>query len=432
MRKTANKYLESEVSTFGFMKSKSPNGKITVSTFAEMIRNGEYQREIEKLRRGTSEVKKKEVKKKLPVITPSGTCNNRYLKHHIGLMQVDFDDVSDPTGLRESLFADEHVLLAFISPSGTGVKALVSINPLKHEEAAEEAQEHFRKAYPNCKLDSRPKARNAIMIFSWDSDIKVKDPNSFIKVFDGEDGLTDPGSVTDTVLQSQKTDTDTDSSETDTAPIPMPYADKAANPFVEAGKRLKLLTDCEAKKPRILSKYPEDLRKLWKVHIERGLEVDFAKRNETLVNLVARCFYRMGKDQVMQLSQVFYQIYKLFFRDPLENHIHETEAMWKGMENSYLSENAEEKELYLGLEPELRDGYRICRELACHEEKIPKPYFALSGNELGKRLGISRSIGAERLNTLTGSGIIKLSEKGEAWTTGKSTKANVWEWLLPL
>jgi hypothetical protein len=427
MRTRAKKYLDSEVSTFDQIKSKEPNEKITVSAFAEMIRNGEYQREIEKLRGGTSGVKEK-----LPVITPSGTCNNRKLKNHIGLVQLDFDGVSDPTGLRESLFADEHVLLAFVSPSGNGVKALASINPLKHEEATRKAQEHFRKAYPNSKLDTKPMSRNALMIFSWDSDIKVKDPNSALKVFDGGYGLTDLGSGSDTVLQSQKTDTDTDSSETNTVTIHMPYADKAANPFVEAGERLKLSTECEAKKPRMLSKYPEDLRKLWKVHIERGLEVDFSKRNETLVNLVARCFYRMGKDQVMQLSQAFYQIYKPFFRDPIENHIYETEAMWKGMESSYLNENAEEKELYMGLEPELRDGYRICRELACHEEKIPKPYFALSGNELGKRLGISRSIGAERLNTLAGSGIIKLSEKGEAWTAGKPSKATVWEWLLPL
>ena len=212
----------------------------------------------------------------------------------------------------------------------------------------------------------------------------------------------------------------------------MPYADKTTNPFIDAGKRLRLLTECEAKKPRILSNFSEDLKKLWKVHVERGLEVDFAKRNESLVNLVARCFYRMGKDQVMQLSQAFYKIYKPFFRDSLNNHIHETEAMWKGKETTYLKENTEEKAFYLSLEPELRDGYRICRELAAHKEKIPKPYFALSGNELGKRLGISRSIAAERLNMLAGSRIIRLTEKGEAWTTGKSSKANLWEWILPL
>jgi len=427
MRKTVEKYLESEVSIFEHVKSKSPTGEITVQRFAEMIKNGEFRTQIKNLRNGAFELKEK-----LPVITPSGTCTNREVKNHIGLVQLDFDGISDPTGFRELLFADKHVMLSFISPSGNGVKALVAIKPSKHKEAAEEAQEHFRKAYPNCKLDTKPMSRNALMIFSWDPNIRIKNPNSPIKVFDGEDGLTDLGSVSDTVLQSQKTDTDTDSSETDTAPMAMPYADKTANPFIEVGKRLKLWTECEAKKPRILSKYSEDLRKLWKVHIERGLDGDFAKRNETLVNLVARCFYRMGKDQVMKLSQAFYEIYKPFFRDPLKNHIHETKAMWKGMENSYLKENAEEKELYLSLEPQLSDGYRICRELAYHEEKIPKPYFALSGNELGKRLGISRSIAGERLKMLAGSGIIKLAEKGEAWTTGKSSKANVWEWLLPL
>lgn len=427
MRTTAKKYMESEVSTFEHIKSKNPNGKITVQAFAEMIGSGKYRREIEDLREGAFELKEK-----LPVITPSGTCIKRELDNHIGLVQLDFDDVSQPDGLRESLFADEHVLLAFISPSGNGVKALVSINPFKHEEAVREARGHFRKAYPNSKLDTKPMSRNALMIFSWDTDIRVKDPNSSIKVFDGEYGVRDPGSVTDTVLQSQKTDTDTDSSETKTAPIPMPYADKTTNPFIDAGKRLRLLTECEAKKPRILSNFSEDLKKLWKVHVERGLEVDFAKRNESLVNLVARCFYRMGKDQVMQLSQAFYKIYKPFFRDSLNNHIHETEAMWKGKETTYLKENTEEKAFYLSLEPELRDGYRICRELAAHKEKIPKPYFALSGNELGKRLGISRSIAAERLNMLAGSRIIRLTEKGEAWTTGKSSKANLWEWILPL
>jgi hypothetical protein len=103
MRTTAANYLTSEVSTFEHVKYKSPNGKITVSSFANIIRNGTYKREIEKLRSGDLEIKKR-----LPAISPSGVLLHRSLDNHIGLVQLDFDEVSDPIGLRESLFADEH------------------------------------------------------------------------------------------------------------------------------------------------------------------------------------------------------------------------------------------------------------------------------------------------------------------------------------
>ena len=67
------------------------------------------------------------------------------------------------------------------------------------------------------------------------------------------------------------------------------------------------------------------------------------------------------------------------------------------------------------------------------KKKIPKPFFALSGNELGKRLGTTRSIAGTLLTQLASILIIQIQEKGEAWTAGKNAKANLWEkWMLPL
>lgn len=70
------------------------------------------------------------LKKELKSICFSGEFSQRAAKNiirHSGFACLDFDDVEDPACLRDSLQDNEYIYSAFISPSGTGVKALVKV-----------------------------------------------------------------------------------------------------------------------------------------------------------------------------------------------------------------------------------------------------------------------------------------------------------------
>lgn len=75
-------------------------------------------------------------KDRLPAVTPAavyptGKRKKGEEESYSGLCVIDFDGVADPSTLRDTLF-DEHesVAMAFISPSGKGVKLFISIEPV--------------------------------------------------------------------------------------------------------------------------------------------------------------------------------------------------------------------------------------------------------------------------------------------------------------
>jgi hypothetical protein len=85
---------------------------------------------INDLRNETDKAKKERKKKKLPCICFSGKFTTRVDKdvsEHSGFAIMDFDDTTDPSAFRDNLKSYNFIYSSFISPSGTGVKALVKI-----------------------------------------------------------------------------------------------------------------------------------------------------------------------------------------------------------------------------------------------------------------------------------------------------------------
>jgi hypothetical protein len=83
------------------------------------------------------------IKRSLDYVTPAGsfrpTRANGNLAEPSGLMVLDFDHLPNPSAAREQLLKDEQlgdsVVLAFISPSGDGLKVLVETDPsVSHQE----------------------------------------------------------------------------------------------------------------------------------------------------------------------------------------------------------------------------------------------------------------------------------------------------------
>ena len=150
---------EKTISMFANASNTNPKDA-KIKPILEAIRNGQYERQINRLRNYLKDGKKEEYdrdKKKLPAFTISGKFNTRDatdLLEHSGIMQIDIDKVETPTDLRDQLIQDPHICAAFISPSGKGVKCLILTNPdhTKHKAAFIACENHLKARY-NVQID---------------------------------------------------------------------------------------------------------------------------------------------------------------------------------------------------------------------------------------------------------------------------------------
>ena len=92
-----------------------------------------------------------QAKKQLPGVTFSGEFTHRAnskLVRHSGLIQGDFDDVKDLDALWDKLKDDPHLAGIFVSPTGTGIKAIFRITVPADMEKAEVVSWHSKQAFP--------------------------------------------------------------------------------------------------------------------------------------------------------------------------------------------------------------------------------------------------------------------------------------------
>lgn len=130
----------------------------------------------------TEEVK--EAKCALPAYVLSGRIEGGVAKaldngrlHHSGLLQLDFDKVDEPAAIRDQIAKDPHVLAAWISASGDGVKGLLVIKPAATE-ASHLAAFLTAEAYwqdQGLTLDKACKNSNRLCFASHDPDLQVND-----------------------------------------------------------------------------------------------------------------------------------------------------------------------------------------------------------------------------------------------------------------
>jgi len=117
------------------------------------------------------------LKKKLPAITFSGLFKKRCdagMLAHSGLICVDIDACSDLAALRDKLKSDPYIAAAFISPTGSGLKALVRTwaDVTLHERSFLAARRHFKEAH-SIEIDSC-KDLSRLCFVSHDPEIFVR------------------------------------------------------------------------------------------------------------------------------------------------------------------------------------------------------------------------------------------------------------------
>lgn len=125
-----------------------PSLEIEVSRFEEWLSNSDVAKKVQTLRSATKS-EQRALKNQLPAVTFGGTFTGRKantLSRYSGLVVLDFDDLPDAAASRDALKDDPHVMLAFVSPSGTGLKVVVPVGtgPERHRDAWEAAKNHFQ------------------------------------------------------------------------------------------------------------------------------------------------------------------------------------------------------------------------------------------------------------------------------------------------
>ena len=172
--KSVPSMFAAEVTTFPNAMSPDCPAVDTVASVLEAIKTGEFQAEIDNLRRilrrdGKAAYDRE--KTKLPAFCVSGTTNDRKrLLKHSNLLQIDFDGLNGSLAdARRKVIADPHVAAAFTSPSGDGLKVLLRIDGFRHEESVGTAVEHFARIH-GLKHDPQVKEQTRLCFVSYDPD----------------------------------------------------------------------------------------------------------------------------------------------------------------------------------------------------------------------------------------------------------------------
>jgi len=124
---------------------------ITVPQALQRIREGRSRTTVESVRLGN-----KEDKLKLPAVLFSGEFSSRHdddIHEHSGFIVLDFDHVEVET-TKKALATDDFIYACWVSPSGTGLKALVRVSsPERHRDHFRALMRYFDERY-GLELDS--------------------------------------------------------------------------------------------------------------------------------------------------------------------------------------------------------------------------------------------------------------------------------------
>jgi hypothetical protein len=177
------KFKKQLVSCFKSVTDKTPVN-LPILEVLNTIKGEDLKFKVEKLRLTRTKPEKELLKKQLPCITVSGVFKNGHaakdLINHSGLIQIDFDSVLHVEDLKEKICKDIYTYACFISPSGTGIKAIVKIIPEFHIESFEALTKYYAVKY-GAIMDPKCKDVGRLMYLSYDENIFI---NENAMVFD--------------------------------------------------------------------------------------------------------------------------------------------------------------------------------------------------------------------------------------------------------
>jgi len=168
-------YKDSKFSLFKTFADKHPE-TIDIEQLIRMLKSEQCKDSIEKLRLCSDPAEKDRLKKGLPAVSVSGVFKDgrraENIQTYSALIQMDFDKLNNPESFKTELSKDPYTHLAFISPSGTGLKLIVkvSINRVDHLENFKNLSVYFLNKYGELP-DKACKDVSRLMFLSYDPDL---------------------------------------------------------------------------------------------------------------------------------------------------------------------------------------------------------------------------------------------------------------------
>ncbi len=153
---------------------------VSIREVFNIIRTGVIRSHIEAIRGETDKKKREVLKRNTPSITLSGVFKEKHsisdFIEHSGLLQVDFDNVTNPQEVKAILVHDPYTFSCFISPSGAGVKAIVKISRdrQQHERIFEGLSMYYCEIY-KLEMDKKCKDVSRLCFLSYDPEIFVNE-----------------------------------------------------------------------------------------------------------------------------------------------------------------------------------------------------------------------------------------------------------------
>lgn len=153
---------------------------VLLSQALEAIKDGTFSAATRQVREARTKEERRQLKRDLlPIVLVSGVFSCRTasgLQQHSGLLQLDVDDVGEAEEVRDQLAQDPHVVAAWVSPSGTGTKALLRIppDPRQHKRAFQSAQAYFREKHA-VEIDPACSDVSRALYLSHDPELRSRD-----------------------------------------------------------------------------------------------------------------------------------------------------------------------------------------------------------------------------------------------------------------
>lgn len=380
-----------------------PGENVPLSRLLDGIKSGSWAGQVKRLRfigRDAEGYDKR--KAALPAFMLSGTTKGGHkaadVVEHSGLLQIDIDKVETEhvANLRDRIGEDRHILAAWISPSGDGVKAIMRIpaSVAGHKAAFAAAAEYMRENY------------------ATEIDEKCSDVGRLCFV------SHDPALVLN--LDAMPLEVSTVFS----APACPDNSSESLSP--------ESCVLCNS----LFLDFP-DLKPLYfkLVHGRIG-KPQRGERNAAMVEIVASMFCVVSPFFALAFAEEFYRQHAETFSDyDFQTYQREALAVLEGCHASYPARlNAGERAAYAALTDERsQTAFRIAQSLARCEshEDFPPPTFFLSCEELRTRMKVFKMGAWRTLKKLEKAGIIKVETLGNVWKKGNEpATATVWRWML--
>ena len=385
----------------------APGENVPVQTMLDGIRSGKWGGQIKRLRAApydSDEFNKR--KRALPAFMLSATTNSGHkaadVKQHSGLLQLDVDHVgAEHAGsMRDRLGEDRHILAAWISPSGTGVKAIMRIpaDVEQHKAAFEAAADYMRESY-GVAIDPACKDVCRLCYVSHDPEIVTNAEAVPLAVENGFFGVGEGEHVQDNSSTS---------------------LNAASYILHNSG---------------LFDDFP-NLRPLYNELVAfRYTKPQRGMRNAAMVEIVATCFCAVAPEFVMGFAVEYFNQHAEVFADyDFERYKREAESILAGCHLSYPQRLSEgERSAYDALASDREQAaFRITHSLSkCESEaSSPPPLFFLSALQLGTRLGLLDMQAWRILRAFEKSGFIKTERPGTVRKKGVQGVATVYRWML--